>query len=234
MAVGGEKGGVGKSSIAIHFALMRAAAGREVILVDADPQKTSSSWCYAREQNGYRPTISCVEKSGKGLGTAIQELASKYEDIIIDTGGRDSVELRLAMTVASIFVSPINCSAFDWWSLEKVDTLIGQASLMNPALRSFIVLNQLPTLPTLKAKVLRFGVDAIREAGYMNISFTESVLSQRFAYQFNTGFGSSIFETSPLRNTVDAGATAEMTALYQEIFGDEWSVEAAHALRPAA
>jgi hypothetical protein len=48
-------------------------------------------------------------------------------DIVIDAGGRDSVELRAAMTVADVLYIPIQASQFDVWTLDQMNVLVEQA-----------------------------------------------------------------------------------------------------------
>ncbi len=91
--VGGEKGGTGKTTIATNLAVMRAAAGRDVVLIDTDPQGSASGWCYTRDEAGLAPRIASVQKFGKGLARELEDLSMRYQDIIVDAGGRDSVKL---------------------------------------------------------------------------------------------------------------------------------------------
>src|ERR1700712_4727862 len=100
LTVGGEKGGVGKSTLGIHLAYMLASHGRDPLLIDADPQGSTTNFTAARDERGASPRLACVQKLGKGLAHDVRSLAGRYTDIVIDTGGRDTVELRLAMLVS--------------------------------------------------------------------------------------------------------------------------------------
>ena len=102
--VGGEKGGVGKTTLAVNLAAMRARAGHDVLLVDADKQASANLWASIRDQEKVDPPVRCVQKRGKGLATDVRDLATRYEDIVIDAGGQDSVELRAAMTIAALAI----------------------------------------------------------------------------------------------------------------------------------
>src|SRR4051812_44508348 len=100
LTFGGEKGGVGKSTLSVHIAYMLRAIGRDPLLVDADPQGSATNFAAARDGQGAEPRVESVQKLGKGLAHEIRSLSDRYTDLIIDTGGRDSVELRLAMLVS--------------------------------------------------------------------------------------------------------------------------------------
>ena len=91
----GEKGGPGKTTVAINMATMRTKSSHDVLIIDTDEGQTSASeWCTQRDDSGVIPRIPSVQKFGKSLKREALELSNKYEDIIIDAGGRDSPELR--------------------------------------------------------------------------------------------------------------------------------------------
>ena len=94
---GGEKGGTGKSTIATNLAAMRLKESADVLLLDTDPQASSSYWSSIRDEDESLKRVSCVQKFGKGLEKELYALSEKYDDLIIDAGGRDSAELRASM-----------------------------------------------------------------------------------------------------------------------------------------
>ena len=107
LLVGGEKGGVGKSLIAVSLATMRALEGYDVLVIDADRQASATLWSNIRVADQILPTVACIEKTGEALGTSVKDLATRYDDIVIDAGGRDAVELRAALTVADVVLFPL-------------------------------------------------------------------------------------------------------------------------------
>lgn len=87
LLVGGEKGGTGKTTLAVNLASMRACHGRDVLLVDTDPQGSASYWAQTRVDDGRLARVSSVQKFGKGLVAALKDLSLRYEDVIVDAGG---------------------------------------------------------------------------------------------------------------------------------------------------
>ncbi len=113
IVVGGEKGGTGKSTIATNLAVAFARQGSDVLLVDADPQRTSARWAERRaEFNGEAAPVHCVQQLGN-IYPALQDLAKRYAILVIDPGGRDSKELRSALLAADILYTPLRASQPD-------------------------------------------------------------------------------------------------------------------------
>jgi len=111
--IGGEKGGPGKTTIAINIAAMRTKEEGDLLLIDTDKQPTASYWCSIREDNNIKPRVASVQKFEKSVRTEAIALKEKYKDIIIDAGGRDSPELRGALLIADIAIFPLRPSQFD-------------------------------------------------------------------------------------------------------------------------
>src|SRR5215207_4558527 len=141
--VGGIKGGSGKTTVATNLAVIRAAEGRDVILIDADDQETASDFTILRnERQVEAPSYTSIKLTGAAVRTETLRLREKYEDIIIDTGGRDTTSQRAALTVASILLVPFVPRSFDVWTLEKVAALVGEMRAANPALDAYAFLNR--------------------------------------------------------------------------------------------
>ena len=97
--VGGIKGGSGKTTVATNLCIMRAWAGRDVLLIDADDQETASDFTTLRnERTDGKAGYTSIKLTGPAVRTQTQRLADKYQDVIIDTGGRDTASQRAAST----------------------------------------------------------------------------------------------------------------------------------------
>lgn len=117
--IGFTKGGVGKSTNAVQVAVGRALQGKDVLLVNADRQSSSSRAIDRRDAAGITPSVTLVAyPDGDQLRTQVLRQAGKYDDIIIDAGGRDSSALRHAMMIADVMLVPIAPGDFELDALE--------------------------------------------------------------------------------------------------------------------
>lgn len=211
--IGGEKGGTGKTTLATNFAAMRALAGRDVLLIDTDPQGSANYWAQSRDEAGISPRVACVQKFGKGLPIEVKDLANRYEDIIIDAGGRDSVELRSAMVVANRAYIPIQPSQFDIWTLNRMDELIETARGFNPDLQAWVIISRSSTNPSVHE-----SDDTMEIMGdFPNLGLAGMAIRDRIAYRKAAKDGMAVCELKPK----DPKAVEEMEALYNEVFNDE-------------
>ena len=122
---GSEKGGSGKSTIATIIAGMAAARGRDVALLDADPQGTAATWCAARRSQDVPPVP--VSRATGNLSAAVQRLTAAHALVVIDAGGRDSIELRSGLVSADVLLLPIEPSSADAWVLPAMANLVEEA-----------------------------------------------------------------------------------------------------------
>lgn len=84
----------------------------------------------------------CIKLSGKAIRSEIIKMKSKYEDIIIDAGGRDTINQRAALSVADKLVVPFVPRSFDLWTLEKVSSIVSEIQQINSTLQYYTFLNK--------------------------------------------------------------------------------------------
>jgi chromosome partitioning protein len=212
LLVGGEKGGPGKTTIAINLATMRTKATGDLLLIDTDKQPTASYWCSLREDNQISPRISSVQKFEKSVRTETVALKEKYKDIIIDAGGRDSPELRGSLLVADIAIFPLRPSQFDLWTLGRLNTLVETAYQVNDSLKAYVVINQASPNPAVKE------VEESKEflSEFPNIKLLQTYVCERIDFRRAAINGMAVTEYKP----EDSRAIEEMESLYGEIFND--------------
>lgn len=212
-AVVGEKGGTGKSIIATSLAGLRAASGRDVLLIDTDTQGSASGWQAVRSGNEKLAKVHCIAKFGKTLSTEVKDLASRYQDIVIDAGGRDSVEMRAAMLVAEVAVLPFQPATFDLWTVRKMHELLEMGATYNPNIRALAVINQGET----NAFNTDFAdaLELIQE--FPGIELLEKAICKRLAFKRAAREGMTVVE---FENDPESKAVREITRLYKAVFAD--------------
>ncbi len=142
IVVGGIKGGSGKTTIASNLAVMRSKEGKRVLLIDADEQKSLSDWAEQRESLGIPTPWTTVSLLGASVRSQLMKMVNDYDDVIVDTGGRDTTSQRSALTIADIFLAPFQPRSLDVWTLDMVASLLAEIRTVNPKLKAFAILNR--------------------------------------------------------------------------------------------
>ncbi|NYZ69678.1 AAA family ATPase [Endozoicomonas sp. SM1973] len=142
-AIGGIKGGVGKSTTAINLAVQLAhLSNSSVFLVDADDQGTTTDFNNLRnELHPDKPAFTFAQLSDQAVRTESTKLSKKFDHIIIDAGGRDTVSQRAALSVANLFIVPCEAKSFGIWTLQQLEGLISRAREFNPTLEAYSYIN---------------------------------------------------------------------------------------------
>jgi chromosome partitioning protein len=209
IVVGGIKGGSGKTTVATNLAVMRSAEGKDVLLIDADDQETSSDFTMLRnERQEEGAGYTSIKLTGQAVRTETQRLKNKYDDIIIDTGGRDTTSQRAALTVADLLLVPFVPRSFDVWTIEKVSNLVGEMRAANEELQAFTFLNRADS----RGQDNQEAAELLREAE--ELTFIDSPLVERKAFGNAAAAGLAVTELKPQ----DPKAIDEVMMLFRYVF----------------
>jgi chromosome partitioning protein len=117
--IGSLKGGVGKTTTAVHIALGLAYSGGRTLLVDADPAQTSALRWSTDAGDEWPSSCVVVAYSGRTLAKRINDLIGDFEHLVIDTGPKNPTELRQGLTVVDTLVVPTSPSMLDLLELKS-------------------------------------------------------------------------------------------------------------------
>lgn len=209
ITVGSTKGGVGKTTLALNIAIARAMAGRDVWLIDADRQGTASTALAIRGEAGKLPAIATAHYADGGqLRTQLLHQRGKFQDIVIDAGGRDSTALRAALVLSDLVLVPFQPRSIDVWAVADIAALIEEARAVRDGLQALGVLNMADTAGSDNEDA------AAALADYPAISYLATPIRRRKSIANAAGNGMSVLEQTPR----DDKAIAELNALLAAIY----------------
>ncbi len=201
VAVVGQKGGTGKTTVAIGLAVAAAQAGRNCVLLDLDPQANAANWKDRRKGDNPAVVSSQVSRLKQTLTIANTHGA---DFAIIDTPGKSDSAAIEAARAADIVLVPIGPHIF------HVETLPGLRDLLRVAgdKPAFVILNGLHPQATKQPDEAR---NLIQELFHFEVCPVH--LCRREIYAETQTSGSSPMEAQP-----EGKAAEELTRLYDFIY----------------
>jgi chromosome partitioning protein len=208
--LGGIKGGTGKTTIATNLAIMLSKAGRDVLLVDADDQGTSTLFTARRnEMLENKAGYSAIRLREMDVYQQVLNMKDRFSDIVIDTGGRDTKSQRSALVVSDVYILPFRPRSFDIWTLYDSIELIEDCRMINPKLKAVGMLNQADfkaSSENEETKRLFVEDETIKKS----LMLLDAPLSIRKAFATAAAGGLSVVE----QKTKDQKAIAEIQRFY--------------------
>lgn len=206
--VGGEKGGSGKSCLAQNIAVhLRVEKDASVLMVDCDPQRTTSDWIQERNSSEELPAINCVQLYGK-IRNELLSLSAHYDYVIIDCGGQDNLALRSSMAVANHILIPLRPKRRDLKTVPHMEDIISTCKMVNPNMNAAFVITQCPSLPSLAPRIL----EAKEVCRSFDVPVLNSVTFSRNMYDDSEEYGKSVMESEP-----DGKAAVEIRSIIEEL-----------------
>jgi len=209
ITVGNSKGGVGKTTLALNIAVARALSGRDVWFIDGDRQGTGQIALTIRAENEVAPFIAVAQYAdGSTLRQQVKQTGNKFDDVVIDVGGRDSTALRSALMLTDALIVPFAPRSFDVWSFSDMSHLIQEAKSIRGDFPVYAVLNN----ADISGSDNEEAIEAIRE--YPELTYLNAPIKRRKSIATAAGQGLSVLEYTPK----DPKACDEITRLVDSVF----------------
>jgi chromosome partitioning protein len=193
--LGGQKGGCGKSTIAVNLAVYLASIKKNrVVILDLDDQLTSAKWHASRDVDD----IDCVYEY-TNIATTLKKLIRDYDHIIIDTQGRNSKTLHACISVADILLIPVRASQFNIDTMLTMSENVTIAQQRNAQLKARAVLNSCPT----HHRSNEVADARLVMKDIMNIKLLNNVICDRKIYRDCESTGKSVIECSNIKASTE-------------------------------
>ncbi len=202
-----QKGGVGKTTLAIHVAAALAQRGCRILMIDADPQGSALAWAKNRAESSPArfPVIGLPQAT---IHREIKELSIGYDHVIIDGPPRVFDVARSAVLASDLVIMPVTPSALDIWAVDEIIEMVKDARMFNENLRGAFVVNR---------KVGKTNIGQAMDGALEDYDFPvySSHIFQRITFAESISIGKTVLEIDKEKT-----ARAEILSLVSEMLGE--------------
>jgi chromosome partitioning protein len=195
-----QKGGAGKTTLAIHLAAEAATQGLRTLLLDLDPQASAARWA-DRRQHGAVDVDVAVESPARLAAALLQAEREGYALVVLDTAPHADQAALQAARAADLVLVPVRCSILD---LDAVGASLDLCALARRSVA--VVLNAAP----IRSRVVQEAAETVASLGG---DLAETIIRERVAFRHALVDGRVAREFEP-----NGAAAGEVTALYMETF----------------
>lgn len=208
IAVVNQKGGVGKTTLAMELAAVLARIGNRVLVVDGDAQGTATRWAsQAPDDAPFPAAVVNLAPAGRQLHREVRRFIDDFDYVCIDCPPAvDSPIPQSALLIADLALIPVIPSPLDLWAAVGIKTLVENAQAVNDSLTARLILNMLRRNTVM-------GREVATILAHFGIPLAQATLGLRVAYRHSASYGTTVAQLG-----ADARSAAEeVTALATEL-----------------
>ena len=204
IALVGNKGGAGKTTLTVNLSVGLGQLG-SVVILDTDPQGSSTQWRSISEDNSIPHVISATDN----LVAEVRDLVRQYDYVVVDCPPSVQATQTLSiLQVSDMALIPVQPSPFDLWASIHIEHAVFEARDNNPHLRALLVINQLEPR-TMLSQLMREALSEIK------VPVADTAIRRRAVYRASALEGRSVYSMGKR----GAEAVEELDLLIKEVTG---------------
>lgn len=201
IAVLNQKGGVGKTTIAVHLARALQLSGSDVLLVDSDPQGSARDWAAARDDQ----PLTVVGLDRPTLDRDIKRLGPK-DFIVIDGAPQLKDMCASAIKAANLVLIPVQPSPYDIWATQELVDLVKQRiEITEGRFQAVFVVSRM-------IKGTRLGREVSEILAGYGLPILKTAITQRVIFASSATDGKTALDEEP-----ESIASSEIRSLTKEV-----------------